>query len=234
MTWGTGHEPHVADSNSNAVAARRIVIVFVFFCRSHTFSDSDSTLWRSSSVSAVVETVGSTRTHAAHTMQVLIRLCPLDRPSAPRFEVGPQLPALSATPPFTQPQLLTKCLYVMAHRGCEFCGRRREVSRQRVSVCGEGLGCSQMFEVSMETRIAELKQAVASRLGPELGPIKELVFMNERCEDSLSLAHFGLNQQFIRQVAGFAIDPPEPGMKFIDGRLVAWDTPEPDYDRFDV
>jgi hypothetical protein len=101
-----------------------------------------------------------------------------------------------------------------------------------VSVCGEG--CTQMFEVDMETRISELKQAVASRLGSELGPIKELVFMKERCEDARTLADYGLNQHFIRQVAGFAIDPPEPGMKFIDGKLVPWDTPEPDYDRYDV
>jgi hypothetical protein len=37
-----------------------------------------------------------------------------------------------------------------------------------------------------------------------------------------------------RQVAGFAVDPPQPGRKFIDGVLVAWDTPEPDYDTYHV
>ena len=58
----------------------------------------------------------------------------------------------------------------------------------------------QMFEVSMDTRVADVKAAVAKRLGPSLGPIRELVFMGERCEDTRTLAEYGLNQPFIRQV----------------------------------
>ena len=45
--------------------------------------------------------------------------------------------------------------------------------------------------------------------------------MGERCEDHLQLKDYGINMPWIRQVTGFAINPPEPGKMFVDGKLVA-------------
>uniref|UniRef100_A0A7S0RF44 Ubiquitin-like domain-containing protein n=1 Tax=Pyramimonas obovata TaxID=1411642 RepID=A0A7S0RF44_9CHLO len=81
----------------------------------------------------------------------------------------------------------------------------------------------ELFDFECDTCIREIKAKVAEVHGAPPIASQELVFMGERCEDHLQLKDYGINMPWIRQVTGFAINPPEPGKRFEDGKLVPWD-----------
>jgi hypothetical protein len=59
-----------------------------------------------------------------------------------------------------------------------------------------------------------------------------LVMAGQLCEDGLQLKHYGVCENWIAQVTGFVLNPSDAGCKFIDGHLVALDTPDPDWDSY--
>ena len=59
-----------------------------------------------------------------------------------------------------------------------------------------------------------------------------LVMAGQLCEDGLQLKHYGVCENWIAQVTGFVLNPRDAARKFIDGRLVALDTPDPDWDAY--
>mmetsp|Transcript_38501 Transcript_38501/g.46497 ORF Transcript_38501/g.46497 Transcript_38501/m.46497 type:complete len:112 (+) Transcript_38501:120-455(+) len=89
------------------------------------------------------------------------------------------------------------------------------------------------FELPRDSTIRTVKEAIAAVEGAPPVEKQELVFMEERLVDDNKLEDYGIDY-FVKQVGGFVVNPAQPGKKFIDGVLVPWDTPEPDYDKYDV
>ncbi|CAK0738867.1 hypothetical protein CVIRNUC_001104 [Coccomyxa viridis] len=90
-----------------------------------------------------------------------------------------------------------------------------------------GKRCFEIFDCEMDTGIRELKQMIEN-LGETSGryrlPVEkqELVFQEERCENDKALRDYGISEEFIKQVAGFVVNPERPGKRFVEGVLVPY------------
>mmetsp|Transcript_7770 Transcript_7770/g.10505 ORF Transcript_7770/g.10505 Transcript_7770/m.10505 type:complete len:111 (-) Transcript_7770:101-433(-) len=87
------------------------------------------------------------------------------------------------------------------------------------------------LEADYDTFIQDIKLQIQNELEDyKIAGRHELVFLGERCEDHLQLKDYGINMPWIQHVIGFSLNVGDYGGKYIDGKLVPYDTPEPDYE----
>lgn len=80
---------------------------------------------------------------------------------------------------------------------------------------GRGHTSHELLECTMETSIAEVKRrALAGAAGfkdeaaaAEAALRHDLTFLGQQCQDDKRLADYGVNQEWIAQVAGFVLQP---------------------------